>query len=81
MKLKAVDNVPEWFRRPRYKLEAVFEEFMRMNVKVVKVDLKEGEYKTPKAAYTVLYKAAKRYAVPVKVHKRADDIYFERTDI
>lgn len=79
MKFVPMESLPG--RKQKKPLAVLFKEFIAMNVKIVKVDLNEHDYKSPKIARSVLGLAAKRHCVPVKVCMRDDEIYFVRTDM
>lgn len=80
MKFTVVEELPK--KRKEYnRLGNYLEEFMRMNVKVVRVDLGVGEYSCPKVCQSTLYSAAKRRALPIKTSMRANEVYLIRTDM
>lgn len=80
MKFTKVDTMPGR-RLSKKSLKPVFDEFMNMNVKIAKVEFNDREYKNASVAYNVLTHAVKRHCVPIKVHFRNNEIYFERRDI
>lgn len=80
MKFTVVEKVPN-IRKAKKKLRNILDEFMNMNVKAVKFEFDENEYKNAKSCYGNLHKAARNYGYPVNVCKRNGEIYFERRDI
>ncbi len=68
-------------KRENFKLKPRFDEFIALNVKVVRVDLDEEDYKSPTVAANVLRISAKRWAVPVKVVLSEGEVYFVRKDM
>lgn len=72
------DGLP---KRSYNKLDKYLEEFVRMNVKVARVDLEEREYANPSVARSVIGVACKRWAVPVKAVLRDEKVYLVRTDM
>ena len=68
-------------KRENFKLKNYFKEFMAMNVKTAKIELDKDDYKSVIVGYKVLYNAAKRHGVPIKVSMHEGNIYFIRTDI
>lgn len=79
MKFVKVKEVPE--QKKYHPLKSKWEEFMAMNVKVVKVDLDENEYKTIDGARSVMAISVKRMGYPITVTKRGDEIYLIRRDM
>lgn len=76
--IRMEDGMP---KRENFKLRPIFEEFLAMDIKVAKIDLDPGDYKSNSVACNVLRVAAKRHDFPVKVRMRNGEVYFERTDI
>ena len=79
MKFVEVTEVP--VKKQYHPLKSKWEEFMAMNVKVVKVDLDENEYKTIDGARSVMAISVKRMGYPITVTKRGDEIYLIRRDM
>lgn len=79
MKFTVMEELPR--KREYNPLGKYLEEFMRMNVKVVRVDIDAHEYSHPKVCQTTLYFAIKRRALPIKVSMRSDKVYLIRTDM
>lgn len=79
MKFVPVNDLPKVCKKKA--LKHVLAEFMAMNVKYARVDLTQFDYKSPAVAAQVLGVASRRHCVDIKVHKRKDEIYFERTDM
>ena len=75
IKVESVPSVKNY-----YSLEAKFEEFLNMKIKVAKVSL-GNHYKNSVIAAQVLGAGAKRWSVPIKVMRRGNDVYFVRTDM
>lgn len=55
--------------------------FMRMNVKIVRVDYRKGEFQHSYSAYRSLTQAIQRHALPIDVCLRNGKIYLVRRDI
>lgn len=72
------DGMP---KRENFKLKALFEEFIALNVKIVKLDFDEGDYKSPDVARSVIGVSAKRHCYPVKAALRSGEVYLIRTDM
>ena len=64
-----------------YKLEGELKEFMAMNVKYVKVQFTNIEYKSALTCYSSLAKAIKRYSLPIRAFTYKGKLYLERTDM
>ena len=64
-----------------HKLAAELEEFIRMNVKYVKVVFGQNEYLHHDGGRLCLIRAANRNGYPIKVVTRGKDLYLIRTDI
>lgn len=77
MKLVPTDKIPE-FKRKYNKLQEIIEDFVNGPYEVVKVQLKDGEYKNTKSCVGCLRIAIKRSRYSVKVFKRGDDIYLSK---
>lgn len=80
MKFTPVNEVP----KPRTSckvLDVYFEEFMRMNVKIVKVDFTEHKYKDSHIAARTLKESAQRRGYPIDVHASNGEVYFVRRDM
>lgn len=77
MKLVPTDKIPE-FKRKYNKLQEIIEDFVNGPYEVVKVQLKDGEYKNTKSCVSCLRIAIKRSRYSVKVFKRGDDIYLSK---
>jgi hypothetical protein len=56
-----------------------FEEFMKMNVKIVKIE--NHGYATNRRAYNAFYKSNRNWAYPIDVIFRNDEVYLRRRDI
>ena len=68
-------------RRNMMKIEGEFKEFLKMNVKIVKVTFTKNEYSSAKSCYNSLYKAAKRLAIPISVKFRDGVVYLINNEI
>lgn len=75
------NEIPGGGRCKKSKLEAELTEFMKMNVKCVRVVFTELEYKSVASAQCCLSKAAERYAFPIDVFSREGKLYLMRTDM
>lgn len=69
------------FWKPRSKIDAELTEFMRMNVKCVRVTFGENEYSSVKSAQNILNTGAKRTGFPIKARQRKGKLYLVRTDM
>lgn len=76
MNIIPVDQIPK--KRGYHKLQEMLEEFVKSPNDVVKVQIKEGEYKSPSSCVKSLYCAVKRSGYAIKIHMRGDDIYLEK---
>lgn len=72
------DGLP---KRENHKLNLLLQEFVRMNVKVARIDLDEHEYASVAVARGVIGVACKRWCVPVKPKVRDGVLYLVRTDM
>lgn len=80
MKFVEVKEVPETYRRTcKGELRDRLQEFMNMNLKVVKIE--DHRYKSTSAAYKALHCAVKRWVFPIDVTTRKGEIYLIRRDI
>lgn len=80
MKFVKVDEVP-MRRGSRKDLKARWDEFMSMNVKIVKVELNEHDYKNANVARSVLTRSVNTYGYPINVTLRDNEIYLVRRDM
>lgn len=64
-----------------HNLKVFLDEFMSSNIKLAKVEFKEGEYKSVNVAVSCLRNSSYRHGFPIKFFKRKNDIYMERQDI
>lgn len=82
MRLTKCENVEFRRRGSKCKLEALFEEFMKMNVKIAEASFDEkDEYKSANSAYTTLHRATKRWSKPIEVRRVNGKVYLVRTDM
>lgn len=79
MKFTVVEELPN--KKEYNPLGNYLKEFMRMNVKIARVDLNEHEYATPSVAARTLSTSIKRRALPIKAHERDGEVYLVRTDM
>ena len=80
MKFVKVKEVPEKARGHK-SLLTKWDEFMAMNVKVVKVDFDEDDYKNADIARSTMAMSIKRSGHPITITKRGDEIYLIRRDM
>lgn len=64
-----------------HNLKRFLGDFMLTKSKHYKVELEEGEYKTPYTAYESIRYAIKRHKYPIKISIRKGVIYLTRTDM
>ena len=57
------------------------DEFISAGIKVAKVELKPGDYKSPEVRARCLYWSIKKGAYPIKVTRVGDEVFFIRTDM
>ena len=69
-------EVPPCRHKP-YRCQAIFEEFLKMNTPVIKLDV-GNEWKNQKSAYSSLWAAAKRFGYPVQVSMVHGEVYLIR---
>lgn len=84
MKFVEVERIPKRFENGRAEqknYKHVFDEFMSMNVKFAKVEFSSREYISARCAYDAMHPAIKKYGLPISIHERNGEIYFERRDI
>ena len=79
MKFTEVKEIPTYGRRPRGIMRERMEEFMKMNLKAVKVE--DHGYKNTNVAYKSFHKAAQRWVFPVDLVTRNGEIYLIRRDM
>ena len=65
---------------PPKSVKSYFEEFMKMDVKYVRVDFAKYEYANRKSAYVSMKESVKYSGLPIEVRMRGGDIFFVRTD-
>ena len=75
MKFVPTDRVP---KRGYHKLQSMIEEFVNGPYDVVKIQIKENEYKNAKACCSSLYGAVRRSGYKIKIYMRGGDIYLEK---
>lgn len=76
-------NVIEKIEGPRgyCKMKPILDEFMKTNVKMVKLSYDEGEYKNGKSLGGSLYGAVRRENYPIKIRVVQNQVYLVRTDM
>lgn len=79
MKFVEVKEVPGL--RSYHNLKVKWDEFMSMNVKVVKIDLDEEEYKSVYTARDTISRSVKNLGYPITVTVRNNEIYLIRRDM
>ena len=77
MKFVKVNEIPK--SNPRRDMEAYLNEFMRMNIKTVRVD--DHGYKSARVAANCLIVACKRHVKPIDVHLSDGRVYLVRRDM
>ena len=55
-------------------------EFMKLDIKAVKIAYDQDEYSNSHSAYNCLHRAARKWGFPIRVSICKDEIYFIRTD-
>lgn len=80
MKLTVVKEVP---KKAAYKsiLNGYLAEFMKMNVKVVKINFNDREYKCASSCQSAFRRAAIAGGYPVTVTARNKEVYLIRRDM
>lgn len=83
MRFIEVKELPyqEWRNRPRRDMKSILDEFMSMNIKIVRVEFEKGEYASGSTAHTCFKDSVRRYALPILVSYIQDNVYLVRTDI
>lgn len=79
--MKFVETNEKIVRTRAHNLKVFFEEFISSNIKFAKVELKEGEYKTPGVAISCFRNSCNRYGFPIRFFLRKEEIFMERKDI
>lgn len=74
MKLVSAKEIPAK-RRSKKKLCIFLEMFYESGMSIAKVIFDDHDYKSAKACYNSLQRAAKRYKLPIKVYMRRDEVY------
>ena len=80
MKFVKVDKLPKT-NRSNHTLQCRIEEFMRMNVPVVLIELAPGEYSSVNTARSSWVGACVRSGYPVVCRQRSNKIYLVRKDM
>lgn len=76
MRFTEVNEVPK--KAAYHKLKDDLERFVQSGVKIARVDLHEGEYKSATVATHCLHAAIKRHHFAgIKVFQRGDNVYLE----
>ena len=78
MTLTVVKEVP---RKAKKNLRGMLDEFMRMNVKAVRVDFNEKEYAHIHSCDSSFHKAVSAGAYPIDVRMFENCVYLERRDM
>lgn len=82
IKLTPVEELPKVRNVPhQHDLCKIFDEFMSMPNKIVRVELDINSYTNIKAAYASFNQSAVNYCYPIKVVLRQGDIYFVKKNI
>lgn len=77
MKFVKVDEIPK--RKPARDMYAYLKEFMRMNIKMARVD--DHGYKTDRIAANCFASAVRRHVFPIDVRQSGGAVYLIRRDI
>ena len=83
MKFIEVHEIPQhhWRNRPRNNTKARLEEFMNMNIKLAKVEIRKGEYVSTYSAAESLKACVMRHGFPIVVSYIQDVVYIQRIDM
>ena len=86
MKFVVVEKLPDIDKdfsnaATKKKMKDYLDEFMKMNVKIVRVEYYSDEYKNIESAHVGFTKAAKRAGYPINACRRNGDLYLVRRDI
>lgn len=79
MKFTKVNELPGKKNTSKFEMRDALNEFMNMNVKIVKLE-KHG-YKNARNAYAAFYKAARTWTLPIDVCMRNGEVYLIRRDM
>lgn len=79
MTFTKIENAP--IKRSRHRLKDKWDAFMSMNTKVVKVELDSNEYSSINVARSVMTASIRRFAYPIDVMQRGDELYLVRRDM
>lgn len=75
MKIVPTDRIP---KKGYHKLQDMIEEFVNGPYDLVKVQIREDEYKNAKSCCSSLYNAVKRSGYKVKICQRGNDIFMAK---
>jgi hypothetical protein len=86
MTFEQVDGIPKSEKHAivsceKKKLSAYLDGFMKMGVKYARVKINEYDYSNINTAYLCIKNGVKRQQYPIKVCRRNNQLYLERTDI
>lgn len=76
MKLIPVNEIPR--RRGRHHLQDLIKEFVESDVKIVKIDFNDHDYKSSKVCRSCLGVAAKKSGHPIKVSLREGEVFLSK---
>ena len=81
--MKLVDEKPKNDKCRRKRILPIIEEFMKMNVKRMKLEYTKEEYKDANSCNAAMWKALHDYYsnYPVRVRRIAHEVFLERTDM
>ena len=75
-------NYPDGEKKCIYKpIRKYIEEFMKIGIKIAKVELNDDEYRDYESARVVFSNAVKRHCFPIDVVIRNKEVYLVRRDI
>ena len=80
--MKLVNEKPKKNKCRRKRVLPIIEEFMKMNIKMMKIEYTKEEYKDANSCNASMWKALRRYSnYPVRVRRIAHEVFLERTDM
>ena len=86
MTIEQVDGIPKSEKHSivaceKKKLSAYLDGFMKMDIKYARIKFNEYDYSNINTAYLCVKNGIERQKYPIKVCRRNNQLYLERTDI
>lgn len=82
MTIEKVDHIPKVDRKGKrvehHNMQAILDEFMNSDARIIKITFNRNEYKTPRSAYESFWGAVKKSNYLIKLVQRKEALYLKK---